>query len=145
MDNKIFDCATNKENVWAFLKALEPGIKELESHVAKELNGLSDELKSAWSDFVKALSETPNVCVEQVSILNQSKLVEISQKHMVEGSNAVAVVKAVVDKSDIVYLAYMKDDELIETEKNKFVNIKAEALGRDVLELFGEEKLIVLK
>jgi c-di-GMP-related signal transduction protein len=39
----------------------------------------------------------------------------------------------------------MKDGEIIEIEKNCYVNIQSEALTRDVLELFGEENLIILK
>ena len=37
------------------------------------------------------------------------------------------------------------DGVIIEIEKNCYVNIQSEALTRDVLELFGEENLIILK
>ena len=64
---------------------------------------------------------------------------------MVQTANAVAVMRSVVDKKDIIYFTYMKDGEIIEIEKNCYVNIQSEALTRDVLELFGEENLIILK
>ena len=145
MDKKNFICDPKKEGVWAFLVNLVPEIEKLKERTYEKIQELLVKLNCKWKDFVLALLATPNVQVEEVPILNQSKLIEISKKHKVEGSNAVAVMKAVVDKFDVVYLAYMKDDELIETDKNVYVNIKSEALGRDVLELFGEEKLIVLK
>lgn len=44
-----------------------------------------------------------------------------------------------------INLAYGKDQELLEKDKNKFIILKAEALSADLLNMFEESELVILK
>ncbi len=123
------------------------GLDDVKRHADNEFDRLKRESRKAMADFLSQLAnmKSPTIHVEKVPVLNQEKLVEFAQKYMVQTANAVAVMRSVVDKKDIIYFTYMKDGEIIEIEKNCYVNIQSEALTRDVLELFGEENLIILK
>lgn len=44
-----------------------------------------------------------------------------------------------------VNLAYGKDQELLEKDKNRFIILKVEALSADLLSMFEESELIILK
>lgn len=123
------------------------GLDDVKRHADNEFDRLKRESRNAMADFLSQLAnmKSPTIHVEKVPVLNQEKLVEFAQKYMVQTANAVAVMRSVVDKKDIIYFTYMKDGEIIEIEKNCYVNIQSEALTRDVLELFGEENLIILK
>ena len=53
--------------------------------------------------------------------------------------------KVIKDNSNIVYLAYVKDRDLLPVEDNHYVVIKATALTPEVINLFEENKLVILK
>lgn len=44
-----------------------------------------------------------------------------------------------------IYLAYSKDRKLLPVANNKYLIIKAQALAKEVEDLFAESELIILK
>lgn len=44
-----------------------------------------------------------------------------------------------------INLAYGKDQELLEKDKNKFIILKVDALSTEVLNMFEESELVILK
>ena len=60
-------------------------------------------------------------------------------------SNGVAAMKVIKENYNIVYLAYVKDRELLPVEDNHYVVIKATALTPEVISLFDGHELVILK
>ena len=65
----------------------------------------------------------------------------------VESKTVVRITKELLKKEDIyiVYLAFLRDKELLPLNENRYVVIKAEGLSRDVETLFDGQSLVVLK
>ncbi|MDD6670122.1 MAG: hypothetical protein PUE54_10860 [Bacteroidales bacterium] len=81
-----------------------------------------------------------------VAVLDMKTLTEISRKYCIEGSsNGVAAMKVFKDNLNFVYLAYVKDRELLPVDQNHYVVIKATALTPEVINSFEEDELIIIK
>ena len=57
----------------------------------------------------------------------------------------VYVWKKAYESGIYINLAYGKDQELLEKDKNKFIILKVEALSADLLSMFEESELVILK
>ncbi len=133
-------------------EALQKGIEELSkaiSEAGKEtVQDISKDAKQAWEDFLKKIREqkTPDYIVaEDVEFLNTKTLLEIAKKYIVKGSNEVYVMRKQEKNCIFVYLAYGKDKTILEKEQNKYVVIKAEGVSADILGMFDNTELVILK
>lgn len=114
----------------------------------KTLLEIKEDTQKAWDDFKKKIQEEGKpdyLAFEEVEILNSQSLLDFAKKHMVSGANEVYAMKKQKKTACFVYLAYGKDRNLFEKEQNKHVIIKASALTADVLGLFEESELVILK
>lgn len=104
--------------------------------------GLVDQIKENAQDFIDAAKL--DVSFEAVDALTVTNLVDFSKKHMVAGSNGVVAIKKSKDNVLYVFLAYVKDRELIPEDKNHYVVIEARSLAEDTKDLFGNLDLVIL-
>ena len=82
---------------------------------------------------------------EDCVVLDMKLLTEISRRYRISCSNGVAAMKVIKENYNIVYLAYVKDRELLPVEDNHYVVIKATALTPEVISLFDVHELVILK
>lgn len=137
----------NKQVIEGFVRVFEtlrPVVVEEAKNAASEI--VEDAAKQ-WNDFVEYVKKNPykNVSCIEFELLNSSKLITVAKENKVEGSNEVYVWKKQGKQNYFVYLAYGKDQEMIEQDKNKFIVIKTEGLSRDLENLFEESELVVFK
>ena len=114
----------------------------------KTIEGIKQDAKEAWDEFLAKIkeNETPaNIVALEVELLDSKKLLEIAKANIVNGSNEVYAMKKQKGDNMFVYLAYGKDKVPFESDKNKYVIIKTEALKSDVLGLFDKTELVILK
>ena len=133
-------------------EALQKGIEELSkaiSEAGKEtVKDISKDTKQAWEDFLQKIREKKSldyIVAEDVEFLNSKTLLEIAKKYIVKGSNEVYVMRKQEKKCIFVYLAYGKDKTILEKEQNKYVVIKAEGVSADILGMFDNKELVILK
>ena len=81
----------------------------------------------------------------KVELLNSTKLIALAKENTVDGANEVYVWKKTYKNGMYINLAYGKDQNLLEKDKNKFIILEAEALSADLLNMFEESELIILK
>lgn len=119
-------------------------IEEYAESVIEETTKYATEKVGKFIDsFKTALKMT--IHNEECVVLDMKLLTEISRRYRVNSSNGVAAMKVIKDNSNIVYLAYVKDRDLLPVEDNHYVVIKATALTPEVINLFKENKLVILK
>ena len=119
-------------------------IEEYAESVIEETTKYATEKVGKFIDsFKTALKMT--IHTEKCVVLDMKLLTEISRRYRVNSSNGVAAMKVIKDNSNIVYLAYVKDRDLLPVEDNHYVVIKATALTPEVINLFEENKLVILK
>lgn len=130
----------------------KPIAKEMVSVIMSEgkstLEGIKQDTQSLWSEFKKELREMDipaNIVTVDVEFLNSKRLLEIAKENIVPVANEVYAIKKQKSDAVFVYLAYGKDKEPFSKEQNKYVIIKAEGLSADVLGLFSESELVILK
>lgn len=114
----------------------------------KTLLEIKEDTQKAWDDFKKKIQEEGNpdhLVFEEVDILDSQKLLDFAKKYNVKDANEVYAMKKQKKTACFVYLSYGKDRNLFEKEQNKYVIIKAGALTADVLGLFDESELVILK
>lgn len=111
------------------------------------------------------------IVTEEFEFLNRDKLIEIAKEHIVPGSNAIAVMQCnyqgkgrkILDlftKTDVskvfssaidlatekmICICYLSNNEIIEKQKNCFINIRVKHLSKDVSELFNDGDLVILQ
>ena len=78
-------------------------------------------------------------------LLKKDDIIQIAKENIVPNSNMVAALMNSTKDCYVVYLAYLRDKELLPVEENKYVTITAEGLSRDVDALFNGQQLIVIK
>lgn len=130
----------------------KPFAEEMVSLIMSEgkstLEGIKQDTLSLWTDFKKELAEMDipaNIVTVDVEFLNSKKLLEIAKDNIVLNANEVYAIKKQKSDAVFVYLAYGKDKEPLGKGQNKYVIIKAEGLSADVLGLFSESELVILK
>ena len=78
-------------------------------------------------------------------LLKKEDITEAAKNNIVPNSNMVAALLEKKEDIYIVYLAFLRDKELLPLNENRYVVIKAEGLSRDVETLFDGQPLVVLK
>lgn len=78
-------------------------------------------------------------------LLKRDDIIQIAKENIVPNSNMVAAMMDSTENLYVVYLAYLRDKELLPVEENKYVTITAEGLSRDVDALFNGQQLIIIK
>lgn len=135
---------------------------------ADKMSQLKDEGSKAWSDITNTASDAwkkmneniaeldknvaaanaANVTYEECPVVDSQKLFAVARSIRAEGANGIAVYYERTEDGAIVenlYLANVKERELLPAETNKYAIIKAKALTADVLGLFLDSKLVILK
>lgn len=143
------------EGQTAFLKYVKEFVTSLSAEVIPavmaELKSNGAEIKqdaqTAWNEFKEKIEKTPseNFVYTELEMLEREKLLSIATENIVEGADEVYAWKKSENDCVIVSLAYGKDSELIDALKNRFITIKAMAVNAEVLQLFGNEDLVILK
>ncbi len=143
------------EGQTAFLKYVKEFVTSLSAEVIPavmaELKSNGAEIKqdaqTAWNEFKEKIEKTPseNFVYTELEMLEREKLLSMATENIVEGADEVYAWKKSENDCVIVSLAYGKDGELIDALKNRFITIKAMAVNAEVLQLFGNEDLVILK
>lgn len=122
-------------------------IPVIQEQVEKAITSVKKNAIPFIKDFLKGFQSSGdyNTVYESLETLNKNRLIEIAKQHIVAGSTEVAAYKTETADSFVIYLAYTKDKELLDSKDNCYVIIKCEALAKDVTNLFGEDKLIILQ
>lgn len=128
-----------------YMKQIIEGL--VEKYGPKAIDLSIDYAKNRIKGFVQSFkaANMANMHYEEVQVLDKKSLVDIGRKYCVEESDGVATMKTVKDNANYVYLAYVLNRELLPVETNSYVIIKAAALSPDVLALFEDNELIILK
>lgn len=113
----------------------------------KAIGEIAKNTKEQVNEFIEDLNteKVENVDFREVEILNSSKLITLAKENIVDGANEVYVWKKAYESGIYINLAYGKDQELLEKDKNKFIILKVEALSADLLSMFEESELVILK
>ncbi len=142
MINKLNEAAKIAEKVGDAAQKAAPVIQTIIS----SLETIFETLGKSW-DKISQVAPSANVNKVQKDFLNKEGLVTIAKENRVPDANEVCVMKKDDEdgKGYIVYIAYAKDRELLPMEQNKYVIIMCEGLSRDLLSLFSDKQLIILK
>lgn len=137
----------NKQVLDVFVKLFEEAIPVILEEGKKAMDDIVNNTKEQVGDFMKELNtETAkNVEFKEVELLNSSKLITFAKENIVPGANEVYAWKKQYKDGVYINLAYGNDQNLLENDKNKFIIIKAEALTADLLNMFKESELVILK
>lgn len=111
----------------------------------KAMDEIAKNTKEQVKEFVERLNTEVAVDYRKVELLNSTKLIALAKENIVDGANEVYVWKKTYKNGMYINLAYGKDQNLLEKVKNKFIILKAEALSADLLNMFEESELIILK
>ncbi len=118
----------------------------LDAFQEKTVEKISETIKMGWERFVASIkNRNADILNLNVTTLDKARLVEIAHENKVDGSTEVAALKVVTENVYIIYLAYTKDRELIDTNSNKYIIITTQFLARDIEKLFDKDELILLK
>lgn len=98
-------------------------------------------------DFIGSIGQDTNIKTVLVKrdLLKKDDIIQIAKENIVPNSNMVAALMDSTKDCYVVYLAYLRDKELLPVEENKYVTITAEGLSRDVDALFNGRQLIIIK
>ena len=111
----------------------------------KAMDEIAKNTKEQVKEFIERLNTEVAVDYIKVELLNSTKLIALAKENTVDGANEVYVWKKTYKNGMYINLAYGKDQNLLEKDKNKFIILKAEALGADLLNMFKESELVILK
>ena len=111
----------------------------------KAMDEIAKNTKEQVKEFIERLNTEVAVDYIKVELLNSTKLIALAKENTVDGANEVYVWKKTYKSDMYVNLAYGKDQELLEKDKNRFIILKVEALSADLLSMFEESELIILK
>ena len=82
---------------------------------------------------------------KEVDLLDLATLVGFAKEHIVKNSNEIVVMRMKEEACSYIYLGYSRDRELLPSDSNRYLIIKAKALTPEVEDLFKESELIILK
>lgn len=107
----------------------------------------TDYINKRIGNFLESFKAAKNATIynHNVVVLDLATLTEFGRKYRVSSSDGVAAMKVVKNNTNIIYLAYTKNRELIPSKENCYVVIQASALTPEVINLFGSHELIILK
>ena len=137
----------NKQIIDVFKSLFEEIVPVVIEEGKKAIDEIAENTKEQVNEFITELNtkKVENVDFREVELLNSSKLISLAKENIVDGSNEVYVWKKTYKSDMYVNLAYGKDQELLEKDKNRFIILKVEALSADLLSMFEESELIILK
>ena len=137
----------NKQIIDVFKSLFEEVVPVIIEEGKKAIDEIAKNTKEQVNEFVEELNTEKEVDVDfrEIELLNSSKLITLAKENIVDGANEVYVWKKAYKSGVYINLAYGKDQELLEKDKNKFIILKAEALGADLLNMFEESELVILK
>ena len=137
----------NKQIIDVFKSLFEEIVSVVIEEGKKAIDEIAKNTKEQVNEFVEELNTEKEVDVDfrEIELLNSSKLITLAKENIVDGANEVYVWKKAYKSGVYINLAYGKDQELLEKDKNKFIILKAEALGADLLNMFKESELVILK
>ena len=137
----------NKQIIDVFKSLFEEIVPVVIEEGKKAIDEITKNTKEQVNEFIEELNTEKEVNVDfrEVELLNSSKLITLAKENIVDGANEVYVWKKAYKSGVYINLAYGKDQELLEKDKNKFIILKAEALGADLLNMFKESELVILK
>ena len=137
----------NKQIIDVFKSLFEEVVPVIIEEGKKAIDEIAKNTKEQVNEFVEELNTEKEVDVDfrEIELLNSSKLITLAKENIVDGANEVYVWKKAYNSGIYINLAYGKDQELLEKDKNKFIILKAEALGADLLNMFKESELVILK
>lgn len=118
------------------VQALLPELKAWFMEQVRQFEQQLDTLASPEADLLKETIE--------LEFINKQELVSIAQKHIVPGSDGVAVLRTKEKDKEYLLLIYVKGRELLSPENDSRVLIVSQLVSRDIHELFGNEELIIL-
>lgn len=111
----------------------------------KAMDEIAKNTKEQVKEFIERLNTEVAVDYIKVELLNSTKLIALAKENTVDGANEVYVWKKTYKNGMYINLAYGKDQNLLEKDKNKFIILEAEALSADLSNMFEESELIILK
>lgn len=82
---------------------------------------------------------------KEVELLDLATLVGFAKEHIVKNSNEIVVMRVKEVTCCYIYLAYSRNRELLPSDTNRYLIIKAQALSPEVNDLFKDSELIILK
>lgn len=137
----------NKQIIDVFKRLFEEVVPVVIEEGKKAIGEIAENTKEQVNEFIEGLNteKVENVDFREVELLNSSKLITLAKENIVDGANEVYVWKKAYKSGVYINLAYGKDQELLEKDKNKFIILKAEALSAGLLGMFEESELIILK
>ena len=137
----------NKQIIDVFKSLFEEVVPVVIEEGKKAIDEITKNTKEQVNEFIEELNteKVENVDFREVELLNSSKLITLAKENIVDGANEVYVWKKAYKSGVYINLAYGKDQELLEKDKNTFIILKAEALGADLLNMFKESELVILK
>lgn len=130
-----------------FLKELAPKIIEgMKDALKRSGVWIEDGIKKKIDDMIdyQVNVESKTVSINK-ELLKKEDITEAAKNNIVPNSNMVAALLEKKEDVYIVYLAFLRDKELLPLNENRYVVIKAEGLSRDVETLFDGQSLVVLK
>ncbi len=136
---KFVDCINDLEEAWPKVVQASDEFKQ----------GVTEDCKKEWSDFIGKTADFSYDNVRIVRIedkdLDLNKLTEVIRENIVESSNEVYALKKAKDDLICIYLAYGRNGEMLEKESNCYVVLITKFLKEDVLNLFNESELVIIK
>lgn len=131
-----------------FLKELAPEIIEgMKDALKRSGVWIEDGIKKKIDDMIDYQVNVESKTVVRITkeLLKKEDITEAAKNNIVPNSNMVAALLEKKEDIYIVYLAFLRDKELLPLNENRYVVIKAEGLSRDVETLFDGQSLVVLK
>ena len=137
----------NKQIIDVFKSLFEEIVPVVIEEGKKAIDEITKNTKEQVNEFIEELNTEKEVDVDfrEIELLNSSKLITLAKENIVDGANEVYVWKKAYKSGVYINLAYGKDQELLEKDKNKFIILKVEALSADLLSMFEESELVILK
>lgn len=122
-------------------------LEELAKYAKDKIEEVASEYVPLLEDFVKNMSgEIKGIAFgKEVDQLDMSTLVGFAKTYIVPNCNEVVAIKKESADCTYIYLSYSKDRQLLPTTNNKYLVIKTKSLSKDVVELFADSKIVILK
>lgn len=129
----------NNQIIDVFKGLFKEVVQEFVSEGRKAMKEIAVNTKEQFDDLVE------NVEYKEEEMFNSSKLIKLAKENIVTGSNEVYVWKKTYNNGVYISIAYGNNNNLLENDKNKFIIVKVEALSADLLNMFEESELVILK
>lgn len=138
----------NTKPIEEIAKAVSPKLKELAKQYAAKLwddikSGKIDVKEKAKHLLYPELAKATVIPIE-VDYLTKDKVIDTIKENKVPNADEVAVLLRKDKKKIYLYTGFLKDNELMPVEENKYIIFTADAIARDLESLFDNNELIVL-